>query len=123
MNIRRIDPPRTFRVGDVDIAHCADVALEPDEQVTFTTRSGTEFDVARKSWGYYATPSLNRRLPAHGLRAVLAANADERLALLLVERGHEEDFSAYCEEQGMRVVAWLDTDSAAADAVRRLEEP
>ena len=123
MRLQDIDPPRAFRVGDTEIRHCADVDLDADEQVTFTSASGTEFDVARKSWGYYATPSLNRRLPAHGLRPALTANADGRIALLLVEHGHEAEFDAYCGEQGMRVVAWLDTDEAAAEAVRRLEAP
>lgn len=123
MNLRPIDPPRTFRVGDVEMRHCADVELNADEQVTFTSPSGTEFDVARKAWGYYATPSLNRRLPEHGLRAALAANADGRITLLLVERGLEPLFEMYCAEQAMRVVAWLDTDDAAIDAVRRLEAP
>ena len=32
--------------------------------------------------------------------------------LLLVERGHEDDFQAYLDAEDMRVVAWLDTDEA-----------
>ncbi|MGE3316484.1 MAG: hypothetical protein AB7O26_15315, partial [Planctomycetaceae bacterium] len=55
-------PPRMFDVGSagsIRISHCADVALEPEEQITLATASGTEHDVVRKSWGYYATGSLN----------------------------------------------------------------
>lgn len=123
MDIERIDPPREFAVGDITIRHAANVALDPDEQVTFTTANGAEYDVARKSWGFYATPSLNRRLPAHGLRPALAANADGRLSVMLVEQGHEEDFLAYLERESMRVITWLDTDAAAERAVRLLEQP
>ena len=122
MQVRRLTPPRTFTVGDVTIAHVADAALEADEQVTFTSPAGTELDVVRKAWGYYATSS-NRRLREHGLRLALCANDDGRVAVLLVEHGKEAAFERYLGEQPMRVVAWLDSDSAAAEAVRRLEAP
>jgi hypothetical protein len=120
MDVRTIAPPRVFAVGELRIAHTADVALAPDEQVTFVTGSGTELDVVRKAWGYYATSS-NRRLRDHGLRMALCANDDGRVAVLLVEAGADEAFAEYLAEQPMRVVAWLDSDEAAADAVRRLE--
>lgn len=121
MRVDRRTPPREFQVGEVKVRHCADVELEPDEQITLVSSSGTEYDIVRKSWGYYATPSTNRRLAEHGLRAALTANIDGRVALLLVERGHEGDFEAYLTAQRMRVVAWLDDDEAAAAAVGALE--
>jgi hypothetical protein len=121
MRIARREPPRAFQVGPMTIHHCADIELAPDEQVTLVTGSGTEYDIVRKSWGYYATPSTNRRLADHGLRAALSANADGRVALLLVELGHEEEFEAYLAQQGMRVIAWLDSDAAAAAAIEALE--
>ena len=120
MDVRPLIPPRKFTVGNVTIAHSADVTLEPDEQITFESSTGTELDIVRKAWGYYATSS-NRRLRDHGLRMVLCANDDGRLALLLVEAGSDAAFAAYVDEQPMRVVAWLDTDEAADEAVRRLE--
>ena len=108
--------------------HVADAWLEADEVLTFRTGSGTELDLARKSWGYYTTPSLNARLPEHGLRAALVAGipreggATDRLYVLLCEAGEEDGFNAYLEEEDMRVVAWLDSDDAVAEAVRRLDE-
>lgn len=121
MRVERRTPPRQFQVGPVTVRHCADVELEPDEQITLVSGSGTEYDIVRKSWGYYATPSTNRRLAEHGLRAALTANVDGRIALLLVERGHESDFEDYLSAQRMRVVAWLDDDEAAAAAIDALE--
>jgi hypothetical protein len=129
MELRAIDPPRTFEVGTkgATISHCADAELEPDEQITFVTSSGTELDVVRKDWGYYAAPSLNGRLSEHGLRAVLAVGQPReeglspRMYLLLVERGHEHEFEAYASSEGMRVAAWLDDDEAVIEAARKLE--
>jgi len=121
VRVERIEPPRMFEAAaGVAVSHCANVELEADEQITLVSASGTEYDIVRKSWGYYATPSTNRRLAAHGLRAVLTANPDRRLAVLLVERGHESEFEAYLAEQAMRVVAWLDSDEAAAAAIEQL---
>ena len=130
MNILHKEPPRRFYVGankDIAIDDCADVYLEPDEMVTFRTPGkgggtengkkdgATEFDVVRKSFGYYATPSLNGRLPDHGLRPALCANAGGLYYILLVEPEREEAYRAYLAEEDMRHVLWLDD---AADLAR-----
>jgi len=106
------DPPRIFEVGygeTVRMCDCGRLALEADEQVTFTTASGAEYDVARKSWGFYATPSLNGRLQDFGLRGVLVRNRIDRYFVLLVERGHEPEFERYLDVEELHVVTWLDT--------------
>ena len=116
-----IDPPRTFTVGkesSVHIKHCANIELEPDEQVTFVTPSGAEYDVVRKSWGYYATPSLNGRLRNFGSRAVLVRNTGGKVYLLLVEESSEAEFQAYLANEQQVIVCWLDSD----EAVQKLQE-
>jgi hypothetical protein len=113
MELSKLEPPREFGVGHdgrTRIHHCGNLRLEPDEQVTLVTASGTEYDVVRKQWGYYATPSLNQRLPAHGLRPVLVHNDAGRLYLLLVERNEEVSFEQYVTAERLSVVTWLDTD-------------
>ena len=117
MKIDFLEPARRFSAGRytaIEINHCANIALEDNEQVTFLTDSGTELDVARKSWGYYATPSLNGRLFGLGLRAVLVANELGKLYLLLVERGKESDFHDYVRTERQQIVCWLDTDEQVA---------
>lgn len=121
MKIDIKNPPRAFQVGNsvkFEMRDCARVALEADEQVTFVTGSGGEFDVARKDWGFYATPSLNGRLAQFGLRTVLIRNRlTQRYFILLVERGHESAFDAYLVQESCEVVAWLDS-SEALDSLR-----
>ncbi|MCA9290943.1 MAG: hypothetical protein KDA25_07430 [Phycisphaerales bacterium] len=119
MNIDRHDPPRSFTVGfgpPVTMHDCAHIALEPDEQVTFTTPGGGEYDVARKSWGFYATPSLDRRLPSFGLHAMIVRNRDDHHFVVLVERGHDEAFRAYLDAERLTVVARLDRADAVPSA-------
>jgi hypothetical protein len=121
MKFEEKSPPRRFTVGNdvkFDMLDCGSLALAPDEQVTLTTESGGEYDVARKDWGFYATPSLNGRLQQFGLRGVLIRNTlTGRYFVLLVERGREQAFEAYQVQESLEVVAWLDS-SEALDALR-----
>jgi hypothetical protein len=118
------DPPRRFPVGNsvkFDMQDCGNLRLDPDEQVTFVTASGAEYDVAAKDWGFYATPSLNGRLEQFGLRGVLIRNRGTgRYFVLLVERGREEQFDAYCAHENLTVIAWLDSTAALDDLAAKL---
>ncbi|MFN4312185.1 MAG: hypothetical protein ACK4FK_16495 [Ferrovibrio sp.] len=109
-------PPRRFKVGNsiqFELMDCGDLHLDPDEQVTLKTEAGAEYDVTRKDWGFYATPSLNGRLTQFGLRAVLIKNRGTgRYFVLLVERGQESGFDAYCQQENLAVVTWMDTTEA-----------
>jgi hypothetical protein len=116
---------RFFKVGlhkKIHIADCGKIELEPDEQVTFTTPTGAEYDVARKDWGFYATPSTNSRLASFGLRTVLVRNSMGRAYVFLVERGKEESFEQYLADEGIRIVCWLDSDAAVEAVVQKLEK-
>lgn len=120
MKIDTLVPPREFLVGQdapVHIRHCANMQLAPDELVTFTTDSGGQHDVVRKSWGFYATGSLNSRLPAHNLRPLLVRNPSGQCYVLLVETGREQDLQAYLDAQHMTIVLWLD-GSQPLDQIR-----
>lgn len=118
------DPPRPFPVGNsvkFEMKDCGTLRLEPDEQVTLVTASGAEYDVARKDWGFYATPSLNGRLEQFGLRGVLIKNRGTgRYFVLLVERGQEPAFDAYCAQENLAVIAWLDSTSALDALAQKL---
>ena len=113
-------PPRVFKVGNIEkfpMRDCGTLRLEPDEQVTFVTESGAEYDLARKDWGFYATPSLNGRLASFGLCAVLVKNPSGRYFVLLVERGKQSEFAAYVKSEQLTIVCWMDSD----DKLRALE--
>lgn len=115
MKLTQQIPPRSFKVGSktvIEMKDCAHIQLEADEQVTFETEAGAEYDVARKTWGFYATPSLNGRLPQSGLRAVLVKSPGARFYVLLVERGKEAEFYSYLASEEHTIITWLDNDRA-----------
>tara|TARA_Y100001978_G_C23643547_1_gene409567 strand:+ start:255 stop:617 length:363 start_codon:yes stop_codon:yes gene_type:complete len=106
-------PVREFRVGiekDITIKDCGSINLEPNEQVSFITDKNAEYDVVRKSWGFYATPSTNKRLKNFGLRAALVKNSQNNYFIMLVEKGFEDDFFAYLKKELNEVIVWLDED-------------
>lgn len=126
MRIIELDPPRVFTIREgspLEIRHCANIELECDEQVTFVTESGHEYDVTRKSWGFYATPSLNGRLQKFCLKAVLVKNPDAKYYILLVESSKEADFQRYLNDEGIIIVSWLDTDRELGYLEQKLKNP
>lgn len=114
MKIDLEDPPRAFRVKgaaiEVVLHDCADIALDADEQVTFTTEKGGEYDVTRKSWGFYATPSTNGRLKDFGFRTALVRASSGRWYVMLVQPGGDAEFTRYIESDKQAVVCWLDDE-------------
>ncbi|MAT10619.1 MAG: hypothetical protein CMM02_06385 [Rhodopirellula sp.] len=126
MKINNNDKPREFIVGeknDIIIKDCGRIILEDDEQVTFLTSSGAEYDVAKKDWGFYATPSLNGRLTSFGLRGVLIKNnKSKRFFVFLVEFGKETQFHNYCKNENLLIVTWLDSDEQLEKVEHKLKQ-
>jgi len=101
-------PPREFKVGvqRVTLRDCGSLDLDSDEQVTFLTSDKKEYDVVRKDWGFYATPSLNKRLVRFSWRPALAVSAGGSYYLLLVEERRQRQFKKYCRSEGL-IYYWL----------------
>lgn len=111
MKINKKVPARTFRVGkksEIEISHQADVTLLPNEQITFVTEDGAEFDFVRKNWGYYATPSINRRLKEFGFTTALVQNDKGHVYIFVVEMSKMHEFDIYCKLENQTVLMWLD---------------
>jgi hypothetical protein len=110
MKLILIDPPREFKAGSsIILKDCAHIELQAEEQVTFLTETGAEYDVTRKSWGYYATPSLNGRLYSNGFKTALAKNViSGRYFVMLVESAKQNLFLEYLGSEDMTLVEWLD---------------
>tara|TARA_B100001971_G_C17915977_1_gene395271 strand:- start:79 stop:462 length:384 start_codon:yes stop_codon:yes gene_type:complete len=123
MKINEKTPPRNFLVGTNEkffMKDCGDIFLNDDELLTFKTTSGTEYDFSRKSWGYYATPSMNGRLENFNLRTCLIRNKkSNRYFILIVEKGHEDEFNKYLDQESCELVTWMDS-TYELDKIRQL---
>jgi hypothetical protein len=112
MKIKETKPPRPFQVGpaaDITLYDCGVIDLADDEQVTFRTADGAEHDFVRKSWGFYATPSVNGRLPSFGLRtALMESVVSGRRYVVVVDGNKIDEFRQYLSDQKLRLLGWLD---------------
>jgi hypothetical protein len=117
MKIIELKPARQFKVGrsgQIVLNDCGRILLGNDEQVTFCTDSGHEYDVVRKSFGYYATPSINSRLARFGYSTALVKNKSGHFFVLLVEKGREDCLRQYLRSEELRLICKLnDPDDLA----------
>ena len=111
MKIDKKSPPRKYTCGlnnQITISDCGFAHLDSDEQLTFLTKDGKEYDLCRKEWGYYATPSVNGRLKNFGFKTALVKNSKGLLYVILVEKDKINYFQDYLQEENQSLVEWLD---------------
>ena len=104
-------PPRKYIVGknrQISIKDCGSISLDPDEQVTFISSNNKEYDITRKNWGYYATPSVNGRLKNFGFKTALVKNDAGMLYVMLVDSDMINEFNKYLKEEQLKLLDWLD---------------
>ena len=103
-------PPRKFGVGksDITLSDTGSIFLDSNEQVTFKDSSGREYDVCKKEWGYYATPSVNGRLKKFRYKTALVENIETGMKyVMLVEDDKQMIFEIYLVSEGLKVNEWL----------------
>jgi len=111
MKINLNKPPRKFQVGTdykITIKDGGTIILDPDEQITFIAKDGKEYDVVRKEWGYYATPSVNGRLKGFNFKTALVINKKNQLFIMIVEKDKQDMFFEYINTDCQTLLCWLD---------------
>ena len=106
------EKPRLFEVGNglkrIKIKDIGKLLLDVDEQITFISGKSMEYDVTRKDWGYYATPSVNDRLKRFGFKTALVGNDKGQIYIMLVEKNKIDLFEQYLKQENNFVIEWLD---------------
>lgn len=111
MKLKIREKVRKFFVGlkhDIELSDCGEIHLDPNEQVTFSDEVGNEYDVCKKDWGYYATPSLNGRLENFNFYSALVMNKNTfKKYIMLVHKDKVHLFDDYCNKEDQEVIFWL----------------
>jgi hypothetical protein len=110
MDYLKKDPARKFTVGlkePIDISDVGQIHLHENENVSFVM-NGKEHDVTAKSWGYYATQSVNARLKNAGFKTALVKNEQDRYYIMVVDTDKMEAFQQYLDDEKNAIVEWLD---------------
>ena len=69
------------------------VFLNVNEQITLKRRN-IEYDIARKNWGFYVTPSFQNRLKRFGLEVILV-NSKKDYYICIVEIKKKKSFKKF----------------------------
>tara|TARA_B100001057_G_C22713751_1_gene896903 strand:- start:409 stop:765 length:357 start_codon:yes stop_codon:yes gene_type:complete len=87
---------------------CGEITLKNDEQVTFVNRyKKNQYDIVKKAWGYYATPSINSRLKKNNFDAhIVQNNLTKNFFIFLVERKKKSVFTKYLKKENLEIVGW-----------------
>ena len=112
MKFNQKKTPREFKVGThkkITIKDHGTIELGFDDQVTFIIDGEKQYDVVRKKWGFYATPSVNKRLKSFGFKTALVKNqSNNNIFILIVDEDRIADFYSYIKSEKMNLVEWLD---------------
>ena len=110
MKIKIKKNPRKFKIPvgkkEITLTDAARIKLKKNEQVTFEHLS-SEYDVAKKDWGYYATPSVNGRLKKNGFRTFLIENKKKKIYIFLVHKNKMYQFKKYCNDDKQKILLEL----------------
>ena len=111
MKFIKNNPPRRYNVGidnKIEISDHGKIFLDNNEQITFVRKDGKEHDFASKSWGFYATPSINGRLKTFGLKTALMKNSFNKYYIVIVDLNKMDEFEKYLNIEKQVLVEWLD---------------
>tara|TARA_A100000164_G_C21505119_1_gene584324 strand:+ start:141 stop:479 length:339 start_codon:yes stop_codon:yes gene_type:complete len=91
---------RIFEAGvtKIKIRDCGSIKLKNDNQVTFISKN-SEYDVCKKNWGYYATPSINGRLKTFGFKTFIVSNSKKKIYIFLVHKNKINLFKNYIKKE------------------------
>ena len=100
---------RIFKVGinNITLNEVAKISLKSNEMLTFVNGK-VEYDIVKKNWGYYATPSINSRLLKFSLKTcIIKSKVTNNSFIILVQKNKKKEFNKYLKNESCIVVKWL----------------
>ena len=104
--IRKFKPSKDSAIVLKD---CGKIILNDNEQVTFSERNkkNRDYDVTKKDWGYYATPSINSRLKKNNFSSHIVVNKSTNLFfIMLVQKNKMNLFLRYLKKEKLKIIPW-----------------
>tara|TARA_B100000676_G_scaffold296373_1_gene336672 strand:+ start:552 stop:884 length:333 start_codon:yes stop_codon:yes gene_type:complete len=106
MKIKKSNRLFTAGITKLKIIDKGSIYLKDDNQVTFRYKK-SEYDVCRKNWGYYATPSINGRLQNFGFKTFLTQNKFKKIYINLVHSNKIKTFKKYLKKEKSKILIEL----------------
>ncbi len=104
---------RKFKVGkskDITLVDKGSIFLNNNDNISIHFNKKINFDVAKKNWGFYPLPSINKRLKKFKLNTVLVESKNFNTYFIMVvidNKSRIKDFKNYCKKENIKIIAWL----------------
>ena len=115
---------RSYKTGfgeSIIIKDCARIKLDNNEQVTFQNKNFL-YDFCKKDWGYYSTPSINKRLRNSGYKVYLIENLIGDIYLWSVEKNKINKFLDYLKKENQKIIVRLDNIKSAEGIIKNIKK-
>jgi len=115
---------RSFKTGfgeSIIIKDCARIKLDNNEQVTFQNKNFL-YDFCKKDWGYYSTPSINKRLKNSGFEVYLIENLIGDIYLWSVEKNKINKFLDYLKKENQKIIVRLDNINSVEGIIKNIKK-
>ena len=104
MRIKKVN--RQFRPSkkyNLVITEKAKIYLKENEQITLVDDYKNEFDIVKKRWGYYSTPSINKRLLKNNYQIFLVQNINNKTNFIFsVIKNKKKLLKKYMKKVGIK---------------------
>ena len=105
MQIKKVN--RTWKVGlknNIKITEKANIKLKINEQISFysLTFNKVENEICKKNWGYYLTPSINKRLKKYDHKIFILKNSKKNSFLATVNNSKLKEVKKYCKDEKLK---------------------
>tara|TARA_A100001011_G_C14256113_1_gene820170 strand:- start:334 stop:675 length:342 start_codon:yes stop_codon:yes gene_type:complete len=110
MRVLKKKKPRSFLVSqknNINLKDVGTVYLNDDEHLTITGNNKKIYEICKKSWGYYATSSINFRQKKNGFKTALVKQ-DRKFFVLIVDKDKRSNFKSYIKKENYKIIKWLD---------------
>ena len=115
--------PRKYKVGldeKITINDYGKIKLFANEQVSFIGNTGL-YDFCRKEWGFYSTPSINKRLVNNKFETYLVRNLYNDIYLWVIERNKKNLFLEYLKKENHEIIIRLDNIKSTDEIINSLK--
>jgi hypothetical protein len=97
---------RSWIVGDkkdILITEKIKIQLDDNEQVSFVEKKNmTSYEICKKNWGYYVSPSIDKRLKDYGHKMYITKNQYGQVYLMAVDLKKIKKFTLYCKKEKLK---------------------
>ena len=108
MKIKKNKKIRKFSINNkINLKDVGKIYLKTNEQVTFIHSKKQEYDLCKKDWGFYATPSINSRLKNNNfITLIIQSKKFRKFYIHIVDKKKINEHKKYLKNEKLKIIKW-----------------